>query len=55
MATYEFKCETCQMTLTVDGSVHGETVAPLCCGLLAGRVWSSPGVVFKGEGWGSKG
>ena len=35
MPIYEFRCGVCSMSLTVDGSVHGETVAPLCCGQLA--------------------
>ena len=55
MPIYEFRCAVCGMALTVDGSVHGETVAPLCCGQLADRVWSSPGVLFKGTGWGHQG
>ena len=55
MPIYEFRCGICGMSLTVDGSVHGETVAPLCCGQLTDRVWSSPAVVFKGTGWGSQG
>ncbi len=52
MPTYEFRCSICLMSLTVESSMYGETAAPLCCGQLSGRVWSSPGVVFKGDGWG---
>lgn len=52
MPTYEFKCDVCQMSQAVDGSMHGETLAPLCCGQLCSRVWSAPAISFKGDGWG---
>lgn len=52
MPIYEFRCAVCGISLTTDQSVLGEIVAPLCCSQLADRVWSSPGVIFKGEGWG---
>ena len=55
MPSYEFRCEVCGGSQTVSASMTAEVVAPLCCGQLTGRVWSSPGVVFKGTGWGHQG
>ena len=55
MPVYEYRCGVCGGTQTVTEPITAEAVAPLCCGQLADRVWSSPGVIFKGTGWGHQG
>jgi putative FmdB family regulatory protein len=55
--TYEYKCDKCGNVYTIERSIHEEEVAPICvgCRQSMSRVWSSPGVAFKGSGFYSTG
>lgn len=51
MPRYDYQCEKCGMvTETTD---NPESMGCTCGGLMM-RLWSVPGIVFKGNGWGSK-
>jgi putative FmdB family regulatory protein len=51
MPIYEFECTVCKIRVEVDKSIHEERQAQ-CCGQLMNRVYSAPGISFKGKGWG---
>jgi len=54
MPTYEFRCPKCLITCEVIASVS-EQSAPTCsCGELMTKIFSAPGIVFKGDGWAGK-
>jgi putative FmdB family regulatory protein len=57
MATYEYRCEVCSKQLEVQRSIDDKLErSPYCpnCTVPMKRVYSLGGVVFKGNGWGSK-
>jgi putative FmdB family regulatory protein len=57
MATYEYRCEVCFKQLEVQRSIDDKLErSPYCpnCTVPMKRVYSLGGVVFKGNGWGSK-
>jgi len=53
MPTYEFQCVECTTTGAVTTSMY-ETAAMRCprCQKNMERVYSAPGLIFKGGGWG---
>jgi putative FmdB family regulatory protein len=51
MPIYEFECKVCKIRVEVDKSIHEERDAQ-CCGQLMSRLYSAPGISFKGTGWG---
>jgi putative FmdB family regulatory protein len=51
MPIYEFECKVCQISVEVDRSIHEER-NPICCGQAMNRLYSAPGISFKGKGWG---
>jgi putative FmdB family regulatory protein len=53
MPTYEFKCEECFTTGTVTASFT-DTASMECpkCSRAMERVYSAPGLIFRGGGWG---
>jgi putative FmdB family regulatory protein len=54
MPTYDFKCNTCGITVEVVASVDDQA-APKCdCGEMMQKIYSAPGIVFKGTGWAGK-
>ena len=53
MPIYEFACQVCQIRVEVDRSIHEERDAH-CCGQPMNRIYSAPGVSFKGKGWGGQ-
>lgn len=55
MATYYYKCDTCEATTSVVVPISEESKTPKClaCNADMGRVFSGPAVTFKGSGWGS--
>ena len=57
MPTYEFKCPECnardELSVKVDLIEH-KVLFCRTCGLEMRRVYSAPGIVFKGSGWASK-
>jgi len=55
MATYQYKCETCEQTVSQVVSINEESNTPKCleCDKDMLRVFSAPSLTFKGSGWGS--
>ena len=56
MPSYEFQCEGCLTTGTVTASMN-EQVSMTCpkCERPMERIYSAPGLIFKGGGWGGQG
>ena len=54
MPTYEYKCPTCPMTITITRSVEAEEHKPGCanCAQVMVRVFEAPPIRFEGKGWG---
>ena len=52
MALYDYKCPKCDATRVVSQSVHSESVYHCECGEEMRKVYSAPGTVFPGSGWG---
>jgi putative FmdB family regulatory protein len=50
MPIYEFKCLICNSQYEVMREM-GEERQPVCCGISMERVWSAPGIIFKGPGF----
>jgi putative FmdB family regulatory protein len=55
MPTYEFHCESCEAYGTGEFSIH-EDAQMRCprCHTLMSKIYSAPGLIFKGSGWGGK-
>jgi len=54
MPTYDYQCPKCKVTIE-HYSAFSETTAPMCdCGQTMQKIYSSPGVIFKGDGWAGK-
>jgi putative FmdB family regulatory protein len=55
MATYYYKCNTCEASASVSNPISEESKVPKCleCNKNMERVFSAPAVTFKGSGWGS--
>lgn len=53
MPTYEFKCEECSTTGTVTASMveKASMRCPRCLKEMQ-QVYSAPGLIFRGGGWG---
>jgi putative FmdB family regulatory protein len=51
MPIYEFECTVCKIRVEVDKALHEERSAS-CCGQPMTRLFTPPGVSFKGTGWG---
>jgi len=51
--TYDYKCVQCNLTLSVERSIHSEASNPICsdCNEVMQRVWNTPSVTFKGSGF----
>jgi putative FmdB family regulatory protein len=58
MPVYDYKCNTCDLTMTVIRSIKDTESNPICvnCAKELSRVYdSAPAVTFKGNGWGKDG
>lgn len=57
MPTYEYSCDKCGNLTTILRSVDEAAQEYTCsdCGNVLTRVWNTPGIVFKGGGWGGQG
>ena len=55
LPTYEFKCPQCEITVDKSFAVYSNH-SMFCedCGVKMAKVFSSPGVIFKGDGWAGK-
>lgn len=53
MALYEYKCNTCNQSITVARPMSEKEIIPLCaaCKSPLSRVYSSVGVAFNGSGF----
>lgn len=53
MALYDYKCRKCDEIVTVNHAVN-DSPEIICgeCGSKRVKVFSAPGVEFKGSGWG---
>jgi putative FmdB family regulatory protein len=51
--TYDYECGKCKSSYTVERGIRDAEVLPVCvdCHESMTRVWSSPGVTFKGTGF----
>ena len=56
MPTYEFACAECATTARLQTSMHAANNTPRCwkCDQPMKRVYTAPGLTFKGRGWGHK-
>lgn len=52
--TYDYQCDTCGAQQPVTCSIHEQAQAPMCAGCeqTMRRTYSTPGVAFRGQGWG---
>lgn len=53
MPTYPYRCEFCANYLEIERGVDEDRPNPACtnCGVQMTRVWSSPSIQFKGNGF----
>jgi putative FmdB family regulatory protein len=56
MALYEYRCKSCDASISVVRGITEKEEVPTCatCNILFSRVYSSVGVTFKGSGFYSK-
>lgn len=56
MPTYEYSCNECGTYGSVHRTYKEDDGGMLCpkCGLDMARMYSAPGIILKGTGWGSK-
>jgi len=55
MPTYEFRCGSCETYGTAQFSFE-QDASMRCprCNIMMSKIYSAPGLVFKGGGWGGK-
>ena len=53
MAIYEYKCKSCDASVTIARGINDEETIPVCasCANPLNRVYSSVGVTFNGSGF----
>lgn len=53
MAIYEFKCQVCGVTASINASMDSTIEAPRCTtdGIPMSRDYSTPAIIFKGSGF----
>jgi putative FmdB family regulatory protein len=51
--TYDYECNKCKNTYTLERGIREEEVLPVCAGCHESmtRVWSSPTVIFNSSGF----
>ena len=56
MPTYEYSCKECGTHGSIHSSFNEDVPTMQCpkCKLDMSRLYSAPGLVFKGNGWGGK-
>ena len=52
MPIYEYRCPLCNTQMELELSMDHDLVRCTDCGAQANRIYSVPGLVFKGTGWG---
>jgi putative FmdB family regulatory protein len=56
MPIYDYKCNTCDLKMSVIRKIDEKERTPLCANCVKDlvRVYDTPAVTFKGTGWASK-
>jgi putative FmdB family regulatory protein len=56
MPIYDYKCNTCDLNMSVIRKIDATERTPLCANCVKDlvRVYDAPGVSFKGTGWAGK-
>ena len=52
MPMYDYRCPICNTQMELELSMDHDLVRCTDCGAQANRIYSVPGLVFKGTGWG---
>ncbi len=54
MPIYDYKCNTCDLKMTLIRKISEPAPIPLCANCVKDlvRVYDAPGLTFKGTGWG---
>lgn len=52
MPMYEYRCPICNTQMELELSMDHDLVRCTDCGAQANRIYSVPGLIFKGTGWG---
>jgi putative FmdB family regulatory protein len=55
MPAYDYKCQTCDSTITIVRAITDTEATPICahCAREMTRAYdSAPAITFKGTGWG---
>jgi putative FmdB family regulatory protein len=57
MPTYDYKCKTCDLKMSVIRKIDEKERTPLCANCVKDlvRVYDAPAVTFMGIGWGKDG
>jgi putative FmdB family regulatory protein len=58
MPAYDYKCQTCDSTITIVRAITDDEATPICahCAREMTRSYdSAPAITFKGKGWGKDG
>jgi putative FmdB family regulatory protein len=57
MPTYDYKCKTCELKMSVIRKIEDKERTPLCANCVKDlvRVYDAPAVTFMGIGWGKDG
>lgn len=51
MPIYEYRCPICNNQMELELSMEHDLVRCTSCNALANRIYSAPGIVFKGKGF----
>ena len=51
MPTYEYRCPLCNLQMQLELPMEHDLVRCQDCGAQANRIYSAPGLVFKGKGF----
>jgi len=51
MPTYEYRCPLCNLQMELELPMEHDLVRWQDCGAQANRIYSAPGLVFKGKGF----
>lgn len=56
MPTYNYKCQTCSLTMSIIRRMKEEEMMPVCvnCAKNMVRDYKAPPITFKGSGWAGK-
>ena len=54
MPVYQYKCESCNLQISITETIKENNKTPLCvkCTKSMVRVWGLQTIIFKGTGWG---